>query len=568
MKLHVHITAILLIVVLPIVYSCGNTQIRSTLSDVESFISERPDSALAVLSALDTNQLTGSKVWAKYSLLHTMALDKNGRNPDDIKVIEPAIEYYCKHGRAEEKMKAYFYYGRVNRYGGNYQDAILAGMEARKYAEKSRELYWRAMLASEIGYTHSNNYSNSESLKYLIEANDLWSEYGDSLRIRNARFNLGGAYHNCSQFSQADSVFAILCAEKDPDYDSFAFRADNELKSGGADYGRVVEWFETAISHGAHMTIENYYEYAYALAKVGKGEASQGIVQQLEAYPKDAHASYYLYLIAKNAGDYVGAVNNLETCMSQSDSVVRHQLEQSVYKAQADKYQYESNMLRMRQRDTMTSILLGLALLFAIGTAIVLRFRARRNSLEQRNETLALMYDESQRMIESIKTENEMRLASSEERNRLTERKLSHLRSSFAKMYQNQFLAIGKMLDYNSNDADAVYETARSEYADKAKQILESIKNEKGSRRAFEEMVNSELDGIMAKLRADYPSFTDYDFQFLSYVIVGFDATTRSILLNSSKNSMRALKSKLIKEIISNPTDNLELYKTFIGPKT
>lgn len=523
---------------------------------------------MAVLSSVDTVNIKKNKDKAKFSLLYTMALDKNDRYPNDIKVISPAIKYYVKRGRAIEKLEASFYYGRVCRYAGDYKSAILAELEAKKYADKLDDLYWRAMTASELGYTLSNNFVSSEALSYITEAYRLWEEYGDSIRIRNAMFNLGVAYHNNSSFFKADSIFCILCNEPCPDYDSFVFRADNEIKRGKPDFEKVVQWFEVAISHSAHMNIENYYEYAYALAKVGNAQGSSSIIRQLDTYPKDAHASYFLCEIAKNDGEYEDAFKYLKTYMAQSDSVVRHQLEQSVYKAQTDKLQYESRILQIRQKIAVISIILGLALLVAIGVIIVLRFRERRDSLVQRNETLALMYDESQRMLDSIKAENEMRLASFEERNRMTERKLSHLRSSFAKMYQNQFLAIGKMLDYNSNDADAVYETARSEYADKAKQILESIKNEKGSRRAFEEMVNSELDGIMAKLRADYPSFTDYDFQFLSYVIVGFDATTRSILLNSTKNSMRALKSKLIKEIISNPTDNLELYKTFIGPKT
>ena len=537
---------------IPFLCACTGTQTMDVLDKVESFINERPDSALAVLTSLDTNQFVGNRARAKYSLLYTTALDKNGLFPSDIGIIAPAVYFYSKYGRTEEKMKAYFYSGRISRYGGQYQDAVLSEMEALKYADKCGDPYWRAMLASELGYTHSNNYSNSEALKYMVEAYKLWSEYGDSLRIRNARFNLGSAYHNNSKFAQADSVFAILCSEDNPDYDSYVFRADNELKSGDPDYKKVAEWYDTAMTHGAHLSIENYYEYALALDKLGMTEDSHSIISQLESLPKNAHARYFLYMIARNDGDFESAVDNLQIYMDQSDSVVRHQLDQSVYKAQAVKYQYESDMLRIKQRDTLISVILGLALLIAVGMVIVLRARSRRNILIQRNENLTLLYDESQRMLESIKSENE--------------KKLSHLRSSFAKMYQSQFLAIGKMLDYNSNDAEAVYETAKSEYADKAKQILMSIKNEKGPQNAFEEMINGELDNIMTKLRNDYPSFTDYDFQFLSYVIVGFDATTRSILLDSTKNSMRVMKSKLIKRILANPTENIELYKTFICP--
>ena len=48
-----------------------------TLMQVESFIEERPDSALTVLQGMDKEALSRKEEKAKHALLLSMALDKN-----------------------------------------------------------------------------------------------------------------------------------------------------------------------------------------------------------------------------------------------------------------------------------------------------------------------------------------------------------------------------------------------------------------------------------------------------------------------------------------------------------
>ncbi len=54
--------------------SCGRDISRDLLSDIESYIDSRPDSALAAIRQIDTTALHGRAVKAKYSLLHAIAL--------------------------------------------------------------------------------------------------------------------------------------------------------------------------------------------------------------------------------------------------------------------------------------------------------------------------------------------------------------------------------------------------------------------------------------------------------------------------------------------------------------
>ena len=94
----------LFIILLFGVLSCRDVR----LSDIESYIDDRPDSALAAIRAIDTTALRGRAVKAKYSLLHAMALDKNYIDTSDTRIVQPAVDWYSRHGSPEEKLKAYY----------------------------------------------------------------------------------------------------------------------------------------------------------------------------------------------------------------------------------------------------------------------------------------------------------------------------------------------------------------------------------------------------------------------------------------------------------------------------
>ena len=48
-----------------------------TLTQIETFVEENPDSALSVLQGIEVDDLSGSEEKAKHALLLLMALDKN-----------------------------------------------------------------------------------------------------------------------------------------------------------------------------------------------------------------------------------------------------------------------------------------------------------------------------------------------------------------------------------------------------------------------------------------------------------------------------------------------------------
>ena len=94
------------------VLSCKNQGTRATLDDVTSYIQDAPDSALTVLRNIDERSLNTKVLLADYSLLLAAALDKNYVDTSDVRIIQPAIDYYGRsHGNPDKRLKAFFYQG-------------------------------------------------------------------------------------------------------------------------------------------------------------------------------------------------------------------------------------------------------------------------------------------------------------------------------------------------------------------------------------------------------------------------------------------------------------------------
>ena len=115
-----------------------------TLTQVESFMEERPDSALIVLQGIDIEELAGKEEKAKHALLLSMALDKNYIDRTDSDVLQPAIDYYKDNGSATEQMLTLFYQGQIHRFNSQYAQALVCFCDAIKIGEDSKDIHTKA----------------------------------------------------------------------------------------------------------------------------------------------------------------------------------------------------------------------------------------------------------------------------------------------------------------------------------------------------------------------------------------------------------------------------------------
>ena len=127
--------------------ACGqHSKHWETLIQVESYIEERPDSALTVLQGIDKDELSRMEEKAKHALLLSMAMDKNYIDRTDFDVLQPAIDYYEDNGSATDKLRTYYYQGRIYQNMGNDAIAMESYVNAINNGETSDDILTKARL--------------------------------------------------------------------------------------------------------------------------------------------------------------------------------------------------------------------------------------------------------------------------------------------------------------------------------------------------------------------------------------------------------------------------------------
>ena len=175
------------------IVSCNDARRSETyrlLEDVDSYIEARPDSALAVLEGIDKSELTSKELEAKYALLLSQALDKNYIDLQSDSIIAPAVRYYENHGTPDERLKMYYYSGRIKQNSGDYEGAMERFVKGESYGDEctDKALLGRLYAAKQYVYQETINYTSAipnaqlaadafleaeDVHNYLLKINDL-----------------------------------------------------------------------------------------------------------------------------------------------------------------------------------------------------------------------------------------------------------------------------------------------------------------------------------------------------------------------------------------------------------
>ena len=116
----------------------------ATITEMETIIEERPDSVLNVLQAIDTDELIGDEERAKHAVLLSMALDKNVIDKTSFEVLQPAIDYYEDNGSATDKLRTYYYQGRIYQNADNNAAAMECFVKAISEGSQSDDTLTKA----------------------------------------------------------------------------------------------------------------------------------------------------------------------------------------------------------------------------------------------------------------------------------------------------------------------------------------------------------------------------------------------------------------------------------------
>lgn len=553
--------------------SCDNRQTKSLLQDVETYIQERPDSALRVLRKVDSLTLNTKSLRARYSLLFAMALDKNYIDTTALSILEPTVAYYERLGSPQDKMLSCYYLGRIYANRKDYPNAVIFYSQALR--ESSADDYYHKGLAYEaLANAYSASFNTEEELRNAIFAHDCFEKMGDK-NLALSRYKIAQAYHNNEQFDLADSLYSSVYSGLDST-SKLAFYAMedqvcNDLQQEKPEVKRDLRLLEYVAEHRGNLTLTSYYEYAYLLLLIGEKVTAENILSQLSESEESVETMEIRYRIAEYEENDEEALTLLKSLLSYQNDVVKKQLAQSVFKAQSDYYRLNAEV--SEQKSTIAnqrSIIFLIVGLMIVGS-LYIAFMKRKIALSREKERLTQAVEESERLLETVmnraKQEKEERDKNIFDLKSLNEReqdKIKELRDMYVTLYQKRFCEIGKYYDAaSSHRLESIKEKAYHDVISSTHTLFEEIASGSEGQKKFEARINADLDDIVSKIRSDFPKLKDEDIRFICYLIVGFDTSTISFLMDISKENVRVKKHRLREKLNGYSGPNETLYRLF-----
>lgn len=511
--------------------SCTTYGVRKELSDIESYIMERPDSALTMLEAMDRNDLEQERDKARHALLHAMALDKNYIDVSDDSIAQVAVDYYSKHGLEKYKARSFYYLGIAYYYQKNYTKAILEFTKAEQAAIKSDSLYLgMSLLAQADAYSHT--YNDAERLTSLQKSLSVYNELQRESSVDIVNFRLSQTYSNMKRYDLADSLYRSLLEKEQLSEDlridvivSYAFMkmslVNPEYHEALRLYSLLEEQYDLK-----YMSYVDYWSWAYCLLLSGNKDKSDDLIRQLSEVDSSVDASYWKYCIARENRDYESAFLHLENASRQQNELVRYSLNRSLSSVQRDYFRSQAEISEYRLAiKTMWIVMILAVSLLAISLISVLVHRRIR--IEQEEKEKILQY------IDEINRQFNIPVAGD----------TKSLKAKFIALYKSRFETLGVLC--NQYFAHEGYEGAERLMYKRVWSLIEDIRNDKVRREKFEKLLDDELNGIMSNFRTEMPKLSEQDYALFSYIISGFDLSAISRLLDMSLNNVYAHKRRL-----------------------
>lgn len=202
----------IILIFMVILTSCSrtDTQLKGQLDLIESIIEKDGEQAYKMLKGMNRDSISSKSEYARYSLLMSMAMDKNYIDITSDSIIAPAVEYYRKHGSNDYKMKALYYRGVIERNAGNNESALEYFVKAEQYVPKTEDYLFAGRIYSAKQQIYRAIYDLPKSLTAQKLAYKNFSLAKDTSRIINSLINTTSLYISLNQLDSAKYTLDTL----------------------------------------------------------------------------------------------------------------------------------------------------------------------------------------------------------------------------------------------------------------------------------------------------------------------------------------------------------------------
>ncbi len=526
--------------------ACTPRRVGEAMNRADSLMTSAPDSALALLDAIDPATLRTDAARARHALLLSQALDKNYVDVTDDSLISIADDYYARTSDTRSQMLSLFYHGRVAYNAKDYPRALVLFTRSLDLARTLDDPFWSARNAGEISSLYQKTYRNAEELKYAVMADSLYGLTGQQAFKDYAKLCLASAYINNNLFEHSKQS-AIELIDSITGKNGNQYLADSYLILAKSycylnEYDKAIGIYEKLDStNNLNYSTNAIYHFGNACLQTGKTDKARRIYN-LMPDKSSAEALMLLTETAENEGDYRLAYESTRKYLNMNDSVLVSSLNQNFNKALSEHHQYERHILEMELEKTkiwrglvITALLLVMAIMSFF---ISKKLRAHRLEMEK-NISFA------EELKKTIIFRNE---------------ELDAANRNIRELFASRFAEIDSL-------CRTLFESSsrnRKLISEKVDRLIGDMSSNPKKIAELQSIADRAYDNIVAEFKTDLPDIKTPDYLLFLYTLLGFSTNSIALLLNEDKiesvyNRKARLKRRIRESGIADPEKYIKL---------
>ena len=422
MLIHKIQNIIITLMIILLFASCNrNTATLEEMRMAENLMDSKPDSALTILENIPVTNIKGKEIAARYALLKSIALDKNYIDTTTFDVLQPAIDYYLKKGSPDEKLRTYYYQGRIYQNQGDDDSAMqsfLNGCDLKQVVTDSL-LLAHTLVAQ--GTLYFKQYKINEFVQNNIEAARLYGAISKDIFEIKSYTNALEGYVMLNNQSMADSLLTICIpmVQKNPDGQVYLFPSLLSYTIEFCSPDNLKAFLDKY--QNLELSKDETIDFAQGYSKIGEYDKALNFLSRINPGTSNwdslKYASVKIEILEKQ-GNYEQALNLYRDYSAMLERYQSKLLSQDLLFSDK-KHQLEiENIRNIQNRDRIIwATLCGIfALTILVGWLYYQTYRSKTKRIlaEKENDNLKLAQDNLRKEKEKVELERDKKILETE----------------------------------------------------------------------------------------------------------------------------------------------------------
>lgn len=540
------------LIILLTVFSIGcnrrNADVDINLLIADRLMNTHPDSALRILTGIDTIGLDRKRM-AHYVLLLTKAQMKNRlyiENP----TIQLAYDYFRNSGDSLE-MQSLCHYGEIEYYYNRHLgEGLIALRKAFNMAEEQNCPFYAALSAQGISDIYGTLYRNDEELLWAKISRNKFKEANADKHAAWIDISIINSLISSGALGEASEILQSIDSieyKTEPYYKHSILKAAADMSIANRDYNTAIYIYNKLYRDGYKFKSLNWCKFSESYFRLGNLKLSKATLDSAKNHiannQERLYCDYMTSLILDANGDHINASKTAikwgEDLEKEFDKLMNEDAtrllnEYLVKDSEINKYKAKS----MQHHTYVIVLILILSVLLAIFIIYIIYIRLKSKRMETN-----ILWNQMHNLHSDI----------ANLRNKLSAKEVELVKIKEGDFKEN-IKNIDEQRDVLSELLNDLFESLFPYISSKEMigKLPKEVRSAANNLRIDDKInkLNECIDFVakkwMKEFRSDFPNLISLHYQLAKYVYVGFSTESIAFLMNrDSVGSIYNMKNRL-----------------------